>query len=227
MKKLYPVLAALLLAGSMQARELTFYLGDEPIAAGTTLNFTGIEVTDYGDYKEVLMEPDLYVSSDIFTTALSVTATCTSGQPIRLCAGGNCVGGVTVTKKDIKVQTGEKLPLRFDYVGELDADEAIPTVTATIEAQDGTDESTHKSFTIVMGQSAGLTLIENSADLYFNGSAIVYSLDAPSVFRLYTAEGLCVLETSLEGEGTIATEGMAAGIYVYTLGSKTAKIFIK
>ncbi len=227
MKKIYTALAALMVAASMHAGELTFYLGDEPIAAGSTLNFTDIEVTDYGDYKEVLMDPDLYVSSNIFTTTLSVTATCTSGQSIQLCAGGSCEGGTTVTKKDIKVQTNEKLALRFDYVGELDADEPIPTVTATIEAQDGADESTHTSFTIVMGQTAGLTVIENSADLYFNGSAIVYSLDAPAAFSLYNAEGRCVLDTVLTGEGSLTTDGMAAGIYVYTLGTRTAKIFIK
>lgn len=150
MKKFYLSIMAGLLALSAGARELTFYNGNDPIAPGSKVEFEAIEVEDYGDYKEVRMAPKLYVSSDIFTTDLTVTATCTSGQTIQLCLGGRCQAGETVTKT-VKAATNEKVALDFDYIAELDADEEIPVVTTTIEAQDGTHAETHISFTIVMG----------------------------------------------------------------------------
>ncbi len=227
MKKFYLVLCSTLLCFASQARELTFYIGDTPIENGATVEFTDINVEDYGDYKEVTMAPALYVSTDLFTNALSVTATCTSGQTIQLCAGGNCQAGTTVTKSNVTISTNQKLPLQFEYIAELDGDEEVPVVTAKIEAQDGTYEATYKSYTIVMGKQTGVTLIENSPELTYAEGAFEYNLTAPEAFALYNTVGLQVLGAQLEGHGTLAADGLTAGIYVYTLGSKTGKIYVK
>jgi len=229
MKKLY-LSICLAVAGllTMQARELTFYIGETPIADGQSISFTDIIVNDNGDYSEVKMAPDLYLGTDIFSNEVNMTATCTSGQEIQLCAGGACKKGVTVEKTGLSVSPSAKLALDFEYIAELDAGVAVPTVTATIEAQDGDRAETKKAFTIVMSAKAGsITLIAERDDLRFTRAGIEYSLDAPADFALYTADGLRVLSTRLSGSGTLVTDGMAEGIYVYTLGNRSGKIYIK
>ena len=226
MKRLYLPLLAVLLGMSAQARELTFYIGDTPITDGQTINFTDIEVTDRGDTYNVTMAPELYIASDIFTSKLSVTATCTSGQQIQMCAGGTCQAGTTVTKSDIAIQPNTKLALEFDYnARNLSGD--VPVVVTTIEAQDGTYTATHKSFTIVMGSQASVTVIENHNELHAVAGAIEYALDAPAVFALYNIDGLLVTSQQLNGHGSISTAGLPTGVYVYTLGDRSGKLYIR
>ena len=117
MKKLYFLMAALLVGGISQARELTFYFGNDVVEPNSTVVL-----------KEVVMAPPLYVSSDIYTKDLKITATCTSGQEIQLCAGGNCMTGPTVTKEGIKVQPDQKLALDLEYIAQMPVDETAPRV---------------------------------------------------------------------------------------------------
>lgn len=227
MRRIYLLLCAALLALSSQARELTFYIGDTEIKNGETVNFTDIKLTDAGGYYDVVMAPDLYIASDIFTANLNITATCTSGQQIQMCAGGSCKMGEVVEKKGIAIQAKTKLSLQFEYVGELDYDEEVPTVTATIEAQDGKYENTYKSYTIVMGPTASITVIENNRQIRFTEAGLEYSLDAPASFVLYDMAGHTIHSADLSGAGTIALEGLRSGVYVYSLNGKSFKIFKK
>ena len=227
MKKIYLLLAAAALSMSSQAREFTFYLGDKVIANNETVNFTDLQVVDYGDYTEVTMKPDLYVMSDVFTNTVNITADCTSGQEIMLCAGGSCQQGTTVTKKGVTLQTNKKLPLEFDYYCELDPGQEVPTVTTVIEAVDTEFPETKKSFTIVMSNNSGsITVIENAKELRFTEAGLEYNLSAPATLNLYNVDGQLVKSAALSGAGTLAVD-VAAGIYVYTLGDKSGKIYIK
>lgn len=227
MKRLYLASLGLLLCSAMQARELTFYLGDTPVATGSNLSYTNVEIEDFGSFKEVRMEPDLYVSSDIYTTQLSVTATCTSGQMIQLCAGGSCEGGASITKKNIKVQTGQKLPLKFDYVGEIEANEPTPTVTAVIEAQDGDYTETHISFTIVMSEQGSVSVIEGKPEIIITAGNILYNLSGGATLSIYNALGSLVYSEKVKGSGNVALSTLKKGVYFYTLGKKSGKLFIK
>lgn len=227
MKKLYLILCGAMLCISAQARELTFWYGDTPIADGSTINFTDIEVIDNGTYKEVHMEPELYLSTDIFSSEITVTATCTSGQVIELCAGGSCTAGTSVTKENVVISTNEKKELRYDYKADLDIDEEVPTVIATIEAQDGTFTQTRKSFTIVMGESAAINSIESLSDFRFTDAGLEYDLDSASTFALYAVDGRLAMKATLSGRGTLSTSSLAKGIYIYSIGGTSGKIYIK
>lgn len=157
MKKIL-IAAAMLCAMTASARELTFYIGDTPIENGSTIEFSDFKVETYDDgYRGVTMAPELFVSSDIFTEKVSITAECTSGQTIQLCAGGNCMAGTKVTKNNVTLKTDTKLPLMFDYVNnDIEPGAEVPKVTAVISAQDGDFADTFKSFTIVMAEKAAL-----------------------------------------------------------------------
>lgn len=227
MKKLYAIMLGLALGLSAQARELTFYLGDEVIAPASEIEFNDITVEDMGAFSIVTMAPDLYISSDIYTSELNITATCTSGQTVQMCAGGACKSGQVVKKENVKVQAGAKLPLRFDFETELGPGEPIPNVVTLLEAQDGDFEQTHKQFVITMGQKGSVETIELPAGVRVLDGALAYELSAPARLTLYNAAGACVLDATLDGCGTISTAHLAKGIYVYALGKTTGKIFIK
>lgn len=225
MRKFLLLFAALTAYCSASALELTFWNGNTKITSGQTVEFTDIIVDDWGTYKEVTMKPALYISSDIYTSKVSISATCTSGQKIQLCAGGTCMGGESVTKENVTVRTNTKLELGFDYITELDLDEAIPTVTTLIEAEDVTKADSKISFVIVMGEKgASVDEITVNENLYAVEGAIAYKTDAPCTLTLTNLAGINIYSETVAGEGTV---NVPAGLYVYTFGSTTGKVYVK
>ncbi len=233
MKKLYLIMAGLLVCGMSQARELTFYLGNNVIEPNSTVIFDDIEEIPAGANKEVTMAPELFISSDIYTSKLMIKATCTSGQEIQMCAGGNCMTGTTVTKEGIKVQADQKLNLQFEYIATMPKDETAPCVATTIEAQDGTYTDTFKSFTLVMNSNGtgAVTLIENNNRLLAVEGGLKYSLEAESTVELFNLSGIKMLESNVSGSGIIFTSDLESGIYLYTIknaqGKASGKVFVR
>ncbi|MDE6120286.1 MAG: T9SS type A sorting domain-containing protein [Muribaculaceae bacterium] len=229
MKKLYISLAAALLGvASLNARELTFYLGDTPISADETVTFTDYSVEPAGASVEVVMAPKLSLHSDLQNNKINITATCTSGQEVQMCAGGLCQTGAKISKSDISIGTNAKLDLEFEYIGILKKDETIPEVVTEFEAEMSGYTSTYKKFTLVMNPSAGVaTLIgDNNSFRAINGG-IEYNIAEPSTVELYSITGRKVLSTTLSGEGTMSTSELPRGIYVYTIAGKSGKIYVR
>lgn len=228
MKKFYLTLFAALLTFGASARELKFYNGDQEIENGSTITFENITVNDNGDWFEVEMKPDLYVSYDIYSKSVDITAECLSGQTIQMCAGGGCMRGTTVTKTGVTLQTKQKLELKFDYADEFDAGETIPTVTTLITAVDTKYPATEKSFTIIMGQNvSSVDVIENNSDITLTPAGIVYTLTTPTDFAIYNITGKQVVATQLNGTGLVETSKLAKGIYIYRAGAVSGKFIVK
>lgn len=231
MKKLYITLAAALLGvASLQARELTFYLGDDKIAAGEEVIYNEVEKEPIGGGAfEVTIAPKLYLGSDFLSNKIQITANCTSGQDIQMCAGGNCMMGKTVVKTDVKIEANAKLPLEFEYFGELGADEKLPEIITEFEAYDTRYESATKvSFTLVMNRESGaLTVIKNNQAFRAIAGGIEYSLEAPATVELYSITGRKVLSAHLDGSGVLSTTSLPKGIYIYTLGDKSGKLYVR
>ena len=229
MKKLYITLAAALLGvASMQARVLAFYLGDEKIATGEEVTFNDYEKKQIGSDKyKVTFEPELYLGSDFLSNEIQISATCISGQEIQMCAGGECARSKEVVKKGIEIKANSKLNLEFEYIGEIEG-ETIPEVVTEFEAYDTNYTNTKVSFTLVMNsESSALTVIKNNASFRAVAGGIEYSLDAPAAVELYSITGRKVLSANLEGNGTLSTASLPKGIYVYTLGDKSGKLYIR
>ena len=227
MKKIYLSMLALLLCfGVAEARKLTFYIGKTAITPGETVSFEDIVVDDYGDYREVTMAPELYLTSDIYSSKINITAKCTSGQSIQMCAGGACAMGETVTKENITIQTNAFLELKFDYIVELEGDEAIPVVVTEFSAVDTAYPETAVTFTIVMGEKGGVTLIENNADLVAVEGGIQYNVEQPTSLEIVDIQGRKVAEATVNGFGFLPIDA-PAGVYVYTFGENSGKIYIK
>lgn len=225
MKKFLLILMCAYATFSASAVELSFWLGNKKITPGQTVQFTDITTDLYTDYKEVTMKPALYISSDIFSSDVKITAKCTSGQSIQMCAGGTCRGGVTVTKDQVTVRPNQKLDLGFDYIGELDLDEAIPTVVTVFEAEDIYESDSKVTFVLEMGEkSASVSVIEAFDDLKAVDGGIAYKADEATQLNVAAISGVNVFSATVSGEGFIA---LPAGIYVYSFGERTGKLYVR
>lgn len=225
MKKIYLTAAAALCGLASQAIELSFWIGNQKITPGETVEFNEVSVKDYATYKEVTMKPDLRVSSDIYTSSLKVTATCVSGQSIQMCAGGLCKGGETITKENVTVQTGQKLSLGFDYVGELDPGEEIPRVTTMFEAEDTTEPGSKTGFVLVMGpQGASLVRVEAVSGLSAVAGGLAYEVEGSARLAVYNAAGVSVGSAVVSGSGVVS---LPSGTYIAVLGGKASKITVR
>jgi len=230
MKKLYLAMAAALLSiASMSARELTFYLNNTPIANGETVKYelSEDEVQKSGDQTYIECYPNLSLHADL-VGSVDITATCTTGQTIGLCAGGACVKGTEIVKENVSIQGGTKLPLNFDYEAEIAAGENIPQVITEFKALYHGKQSTLKTFTFIINPTAGLaTVIADDASFRAVKGGIEYNLDAPAAVALYSITGQKVLTANLNGTGTLSTANLPAGIYVYTLNGHSSKIYLR
>ncbi len=227
MKKLYLTLLAALVALGAGARELTFYYGDTPIADGSTITFNDIKVVDEGSYFEVEMAPDLYISSDIYTQTVEITAECTSGQSVKICAGGNCALGTTARRDKVVLQTNKKLALDFHYDSEFDAGEEIPTVTTVITAVDTKYPATKKSFTIIMGKNASVSDIATGNAVSYTPDGLAYAFAADSDLAIFDITGKQIYAARLSGSGVVDTSHLAKGVYLYRAGAASGKFIVK
>lgn len=227
MKKFYLLLCAAAIGMTAQARQLTFYINDQAITPGTTVEFSDILIEEDGGVQYVTMAPTLYLGTDLYMK-VDIVADCTSGQTIQMCAGGACTTGKKVTKESIAISTGDKLPLKFEYEDEFDSGETIPNVTTAFSAVCPDYPDTKIEFVLVMGSDLNsLTVIETPAELKVIPGAIEYNVASATTLALYNAAGTCVLNANLNGSGVVATDSLAAGVYVYSLGSKSGKIYVK
>lgn len=171
MKKFY-LFAALALAASatMSAKELSFFVKGEKVTPGTNVSIECLKITvDYGaDGKDYEYNPELFILSDVDASDLVVSVTCTSGQELSLCCGGECEMGTTVTKSNVSIQAGEKLDAEFHCLGDTNsADEKIPNpVVSEISAFFASDPSSEIKFTLTMkGTDASVSSVLNSAEV--------------------------------------------------------------
>lgn len=225
MKKLLLFLACVALFQYAGAIELTFWLGNQKITPGETVKFNDIKVETYDDYKEVTMKPALYLSSSIYSSDIKVTATCTSGQSIQVCIAGKCRGGETVTLDGFTVQSNQKTDLGFDYIDEFDLDEPIPTVVTRIEAEDVTESGSNVSFIIEMSED-GASVTEISASDFVKAvdGGIMFNAENQEFLYITNILGINMFADNVSGDGFVA---LPQGLYIYKLGGKSGKIYVR
>lgn len=229
MKKLYLTLMAAAVAMAANAKELTFTMGDTPIANESTVYFDNIEIESYDGGMDVVMNPGIMLKSDVAANNIVVVAQCTSGQSIQLCAGGACEMGAAITKTGVSIDAGASIPLMFEYMAfGMAPDDEIPTVETYIATMYEGDDDSMKTFTIVMGKDvAGVKVIETTPkSLKCTTGAIEYSVNESANLALYNLKGKLALSENVSGNGTISTTHLPSGIYVYTLGNEKGKIYI-
>lgn len=225
MKKLLLLLTSAVVYFNANAIDLTFWIDNQKITPGETIEFSDITINKDEGYCDVKMKPELYLTTNIFSSDIKITATCTSGQTIGLCAGGQCIGGVTAVKENVTVRPNQKLDLGFDFIGEFDLDEPIPTVITTIEAEDITESESKIQFVIKMGEkSASVSVVEISDEIRAVEGAIAFNVEYPGELTVSTLSGANVFSGIITGEGSIS---LPKGIYVYSFNGRAGKLIIR
>lgn len=217
-KLLLTLLMAAGIASAAQARELRFYLGDEQITDGAVIKYDKYEMNVKTPVlAEVVMEPDLYIWSDMMTNTVQITAKSVNGQSIQMCCGGACMAGSTVVKEKVMVKANDsgRVPLAFEYRGNQNPNDPVPNITVEFEAVDTKASSTRISFTLLMGPQAGMESVVSDRTLTIGSDVISYNLDGSAQIGVYDILGGKAMEATVSGEGTLSLSSLPKGIYIY------------
>lgn len=231
MKKFYLLAAAMLVAGASQAAGLSFLLGESPIANGEEVTYTDYKVENYEEDVDVLFEPHMYLTADYATGPVTLTAVCTSGQKIQICAGGDCVDAANVEKKLTPLAANEKLDLQFHYTAMQvlpDAVASLKECVTVLSASDDNDAAISTTCTVIFStNNSGIKSIEYGKNVAVANGRIAYSVNGAESLRVYSLSGNTVVGATVEGNGTVDVNHLAPGIYVYTLGNASGKFIVR
>lgn len=214
-------------AFSVQAANLTFYVGEDAVVPGSTVYIHDYEAEEYEPgVWYIMMNPNMSIESDFFTNTVTVTAECTSGHNIQMCAGGLCMRGTTVVKDNLTLRKDTPLDLSFEFLDGAYMGPSVPVVITKFSAVDG--NGTPVEFTLVMGpDDASVDTVKANDQVRVVDGGVEYDLSSSQEISLYTLTGVKVMSATISGRGTLSTSGLAKGLYVYTLSNHTGKILIK
>lgn len=219
-------MAGLMIAGIANAKTINFIEEESGNVIPSGSTYTSSNYEDI--VVQRLYDPKISVLCDESMT-VEMTAECTTGQTIMLCLGGNCVAGTTVTKKNVQLLGGEPMPTQFEYMW-MEGEDLPELVSTNLDIKETgvLGGGASSSIVVVINTNTGAvsTLKVDDTFRYTNG-VINYSVEKTSLVELYDTTGKCVLSREVSGNGTISTEGIATGIYMYRVGNKTGKIFVK
>lgn len=229
MKKFYLLgMCALIASSSLSARELKFFQGEKEIASGS--NFEYSEYTSEEGrpgYEDIVFNPGITLWSDV-TVNVTVSAKCTSGQQIQLCAGGSCEAGAEVVKENVRLDADQKLDLKFEYLGEVKEGEVPPTIVTELSAFDPDRSNVKADITVTFSAISGVTSVfVNDSSFRAVAGGIEYSFDAPTQIEIFSLSGETVLKTIADGNGLLSTAYLQPGVYAYKAGSKSGKIYLR
>lgn len=217
MKKLLLLMAGVAAASGLQAGELNMYMGQQLLENSKTYYFNDIEVSDEGGYFEVKMDPKLSIVADETTYDVKIVATCTSGQEIQMCAGGACENGTSVTKEGLILKAGKAVDLMFEYLGEAETQEQIPTcITTDFTLEEVGVATSKKTYTVVMNDPNGaVSVIAQDKQVVLMNNTLVYSLSGDATVELYDINGRKVLSSQVNGSGNLNLGTLAKGLFIY------------
>lgn len=227
MKKLL-LAAALFAAIGAQAQTFTLTWGaDKKTAApGESIHFTGFKPFEMNNC-------DIFVTSSEATT-IDATLAANGKEGFQICAGGSCetVGGMTnpdykITKKNLTLKANNPYDLQIEVFSPTEPEYLIGTLTINVS---GKPETSQEYIIVVNDNTGGVSMIAKDADLLFENGMLVYHLDGAATITLYDLQGRAVLSVDAEGNGSVSTSNLPAGIYAYGVEGcvkKNGKIYVK
>ena len=214
-----------LLSGALTANaDIDMYMGEQKLADNGTYTFNTI--TEDPIMGGFIIDPHLSLLSTE-DAMVNITARCTSGQKIQMCAGGQCENAPTVRKEDITLQANVKLDLRFEYIdNQVDDQSQLPKNITTVFTIEGDEEL---SYTLVMNSDgSGIqTIVDRDRNVAYANGELLYNLSKATTLTLCDTNGRVVLNTSVSGNGSVSLANLAKGIYIYRIGHNAGKIVVR
>lgn len=218
MKKILLLMAAGIMTSSLYAGDINLYSENTLWEPGTHL-FNTMNLEGGNGFLSVTIDPKLSIMSNERTFDVQVTAVCTSGQKIQMCAGGQCVKDTKVVKSGLILKPDTPLDLRFEYMDFFESELQIPrNITTELTVEELGVESSKKSYTIVMnGELSKVDVIAHDKEIFLINGQLHYALSGAATLNLYDANGRTVKTAVLEGNGILSLSELPKGIYIYTL----------
>lgn len=229
MKKIYMFAALAAMALGAHAQTITFTMDGKEIPNGETIRYDKMEIKeDYGDDGyDYVYEPNLYFSGSA-TGSIDAHVVCTTGQAVQFCLNGLCVNEKDILKENVPIEANTPQDTMFEFMGmAYSADEMPPqdvTVDISIKYTGKPETETTIRFIFNPSDASVSTLGEDGVKVSAANGEIRYETATPATLRLYSVQGIETLKAAVSGKGTLSTAGLANGLYIYTLGSKTGKI---
>lgn len=225
MKKFTLLAAFAALAFGMNAQTVKFVQKGTEIPDGETVTCTDWKDDGYGTF---LCDPEISILS-AQNLLVDVTAECkTEGRTVMMCCGGDCMMGPTVVKKNISLTANVPLPTEFETQYFDDEPEAPTIITDLYVNKAGTDTRLASITVITKDGNGAVSVFEIDNTLVgFENGELRYTAEIPCSLALYGTDGRRVLEENVYGTGSISADGIAAGVYVYTIGNKSGKVIIR
>ena len=213
---------------ALSAKELTFYLGNEKVANGATVEFKGYEEWPAGSQTEVYIEPKVYLVSDV---AGDVTVKSTSNYEVQLCIGGQCEASTSVVKEGLSFEANAKNDLLLECSVFFGKDEEIvlPKIDVVLEAWYDSDPSTVYTMNLKLGDTSGIKdAINGKNAVKVVGKTLSYDFEGSNTISIYNLAGTAVGAYKVSGAGSISLDSLSTGVYLYRTGdSKAGKIIIR
>jgi hypothetical protein len=90
------------------------------------------------------------------------------------------------------------------------------------------NEKTTINLVMSNAEGAGVNnVINNATAVSFANNILSYSVDSASSIQVYDLTGKLVRNVKVSGNGELNLNGLNAGLYIYRMGEKTAKILVK
>lgn len=231
MKKIILAIAAIAMSLGASADTLKYFMGEKELELDGTYTFTGFQFESFGDdMGQIIINPELSILSDT-SSEVNITATCKTGERFQMCAGSQCVEDVVVTKKNIPVVAGEKLPLELEYmtIGRI-ADITPIEIEISTKFVNVLGFSTDNVTIILNPDINAVQVIENNHDFVVANNILKYNIEENVNLCIYNSDGRIVMQRSLYGAGEIDLSYLNKGVYIYKVDgtqSKSGKFMIK
>lgn len=211
-------MAAGMLASFLYAGDINLYSGSTLLQPGTHI-FNDMDVEGGNGFYNVTIDPKLSIMSNERTFDVQVTAICTSGQKIQMCAGGQCVKDTKVEKSGLILKPDTPLDLQFEYMDFFESEADIPkNITTELTVEELGVESSKKAYTIVMnGELGSVDVIARDPEIYLSNGMLHYNLSGTLTLNLYDANGRIVKTATIEGSGSLILTDFPKGMYIYAV----------
>lgn len=232
MKKIFTSLMLLATVAVASAQNFTVTgAGEATYADGDVINVGYTEGARPGTY---LWDPELSVTVNTAGSLLSnkstytVTATANVPEIVQFCGlDGVCniLLDAPVSKSN-SYSAGISFPLAIDIAAKREIISSAIEVKVVI-----TDGKETVNLTVNFLPSEHQAGIETPevADfgITINGRTLSYNVASRANLTLYNISGRAVLNSNVNGNGTLSLDNLPAGVYVYRLGETAGKILVR
>lgn len=225
MKNFYLFLAAGLLATAANAQVINFAQNGVNIPNESTITLIGGEESPSGN---ITFDPKIDIVSNEDVT-VNVRAICTTKQIIQMCAGGQCETGTSILKENVKLTASTPLATQFEYIYSPDDPKPEESVVTKLFVDLASNPGDPVAEITVMFDfdTASVSAISTGSDVFYTGNELKYNVELPCEAMIYDASGKLIYKAQINGTGSISTDNLTPGAYIFNIGNANGKFIVR